>query len=146
MSTTKGLDPEKTAEALHAAAVDLLRKLRRTDAASGLNAPRLSALSVIVFAGPLTLGQLADAEQVRPPTMTRIANALEARGLISKITNANDRRAIHISATIKGKRLLLYARHRRVASLTSQIDILPAQDHNTLQAALSIIDNLLRSL
>jgi DNA-binding MarR family transcriptional regulator len=146
MSTGNRLDPEKTAETLHVAAIHLLRRLRPIDAASGLNAPRLSALSVIVFAGPQTLGQLANAEQVRPPTMTRIVHALESKGLVKKSANADDRRTIHLSATMKGKRLLFPARHRRVASLAHQIAILPAQDRKTLHAAISIIDNLLRSL
>jgi DNA-binding MarR family transcriptional regulator len=146
MSTGNRLDPEKTAESLHAAAIHLLRRLRRTDTASGLNAPRLSALSVIVFSGPLTLGQLADAEQVRPPTMTRIVNALESKRLVAKSANADDRRAIEISPTMKGKRLLLKARHRRVASLAHQIGILPAADSETLHAAIGIIESLLRAL
>ncbi len=146
MSTGNRLDPEKTADALHAAAIHLLRRLRRTDAASGLNAPRLSALSVIVFSGPLTLGQLAVAEQVRPPTMTRIVHALESKGLVKKSADADDRRTIQISATMKGQRLLLKARHRRVASLAHQIAILPARDRETLHAAIGVIENLLRAL
>jgi DNA-binding MarR family transcriptional regulator len=146
MSTGNRLDPKKTAESLHSVAIHLLRKLRRIDAASGLNPSRLSALSVIVFAGPIKLGQLANAEQVRPPTMTRIVNALAAKGLVRKNTDATDRRTIHLSATIKGKRLLLQARHLRVASLTHQIAILPTSDHKNLHAALSIVRDLLRSL
>src|ERR671933_1067936 len=71
-----------TADRLHSAAIHLLRRVRRQDDASGLTAPRLSALSVIVFGGPLTLGALAAAEQVRPPTMTRIVQALEEAGLV----------------------------------------------------------------
>jgi hypothetical protein len=68
-------DAEAIADRLHSAAIHLLRRLRREDATSGLSAPRLSALSVIVFGGPLTLGELANAEQVRPPTMTRLVSA-----------------------------------------------------------------------
>jgi DNA-binding MarR family transcriptional regulator len=146
MSTGNRIDPERTAQSLHAAAIHLLRKFRRIDNASGLNPPRLSALSVVVFAGPLTLGQLAKTEQVRPPTMTRIVHALEAQGLVTRGVNADDRRTIHLSATMKGKRLLLQARHRRVASLAHQVDILPDRDRKALQAAISIIDNLLRSI
>ena len=52
-------DAERTADRLHSAAIHLLRRLRREDAATGLSAPRLSALSVVVFGGPLTLGELA---------------------------------------------------------------------------------------
>src|SRR5919199_1393233 len=77
-------DPARVADRLHSAAVHLLRLLRREDARSGLSAPRLSALSVLVFGGARTLGELAAAEQVRPPTMTRLVRALEAAGLVTR--------------------------------------------------------------
>jgi DNA-binding MarR family transcriptional regulator len=146
MSTGKRIDPATTADSLHSAAIHLLRKLRRIDTGSGLNAPRLSALSVIVFAGPLTLGQLANAEGVRPPTMTRIVNALQVKDLVIKIASIDDRRTIHLSATMKGKRLLLQARNRRVHSLVNQIQILPRDDQQTLHAAITILNNLTRAL
>ncbi len=146
MSRASERNPELAAESLHSAAIHLLRKLRLADAASGLNAPRLSALSVIVFAGPLTLGQLAHTEQVRPPTMTRIVNALVAKGLVSKTINAEDRRTIHLAATVKGKRLLLKARHRRIYSLAGRIAALSAQDQKTLFAAIAILTSVVRSL
>src|SRR5512132_4206945 len=76
-------DAERTADLLHSAATHLLRRPRREDAATALSAPRFSALSVIVFGGPLTLGELAGAEQVRPPTMTRLVSALEEAGLVA---------------------------------------------------------------
>src|ERR1700752_418853 len=113
MSTRISEDSKILADLLHSAAIHLLRKLRREDAASGLNAPRLSALSVVVFAGPLTLGDLAAAEQVRPPTMTRIVDALVAQGLMRKKKNTQDVRSTLIHATAAGKRLLLQGRERR---------------------------------
>ena len=67
MSRKTSKRDEELAGRIHSAAIHLLRRLRREDAGSGLNAPRLSALSVIVFAGEVTLGELAAAEQVRPP-------------------------------------------------------------------------------
>jgi DNA-binding MarR family transcriptional regulator len=146
MSTGKRIDPAATADSLHSAAIHLLRKLRRIDTGSGLNAPRLSALSVIVFAGPLTLGQLANAEGVRPPTMTRIVSALEAKGLVKKKASTEDRRTIHLSATMKGKRLLLQARNRRVQTLAHQIRLLPSHDQKNLHAAIAILNNLTRAL
>jgi DNA-binding MarR family transcriptional regulator len=134
------------AESLHSAAIHLLRKLRRADLRSGLNAPRLSALSVIVFGGPLTLGQLAAAEQVRPPTMTRIVQALEAKGLVRKSANAEDRRTIHLSATMKGKRVMLEARERRVRSLAAQIEKLSREEQRRLEAAIGVVEGLIRGL
>jgi len=59
------------ADRLHSAAIHVLRRVAREDTASGLGGPALSALSVVVFGGPLSLGKLAEAEQVTPPTMTR---------------------------------------------------------------------------
>jgi DNA-binding MarR family transcriptional regulator len=134
------------AESLQSAAIHLLRKLRRPDARSGLNAPRLSALSVIVFGGPLTLGQLAAAEQVRPPTMTRIVHALEAKGLVRKSANAEDRRTIHLSATMKGKRVMVEARERRVRSLTKQIGKLSREEQETLRAAIGLMEGIIEGL
>jgi len=165
MSTAKDLNPESSAErdaeSLHAAAIHLLRKLRRTDTQiSGQSGPhshagpargasawtanpaRLSALSVIVFSGPITLGRLAQAEQVRPPTMTRIVHALEAQSLVTKSGDPNDRRTIRIAATMKGKRLLLEGRNRRLHTLSTQIAALTPAEQATLCQALPILHKL----
>src|SRR5215207_4890156 len=97
-------DPVETAEKLHSAAIHLLRRLRRQDVASGLTAPRLSALSVIVYGGPMTMGALAAAEQVRPPTITRIVAGLEAGGLVGREASPADARATLVRATPAGER------------------------------------------
>lgn len=146
MSTARQSGPEAMAESLHSAAIHLLRKLRRADARSGLNGPRLSALSVIVFGGPLTLGRLAEVEQVKPPTMTRIVNALEGKGLVRKVANPSDRRTIHLSATMKGKRVMLEARERRVRSLAEGIGELSEGRQQKLRAAIGIIEGIVRGL
>ena len=139
-------DSHDLADRLHSAAIHLLRKLRKEDEGSGLNAPRLSALSVIVFAGPVTLSDLAAAEQVRPPTMTRIVNALEEQGLVLKKQNANDARSTLLSATSAGKKLLIEGRARRVNALAKQIDKLNAQQRNTLQQASEILKEVIRTI
>jgi DNA-binding MarR family transcriptional regulator len=136
----------KVADQLHSAAIHLLRKLRREDATSGLNAPRLSALSVIVFAGPVTLGDLASAEQVRPPTMTRIVDALEEQQLVTKTKSANDGRSTLIAATPAGKKLLMAGRERRVRALAKQIDALGNKEQATLQEAAIILAEVIRAI
>src|SRR5919107_556635 len=103
----------RVADHLHSAAIHLLRSLRRVDAESGLSAPRLSALSVVVFAGPITLGALAAAEQVRPPTMTRVVQELERDGLVTREPVPDDARGVLITATPRGVRLLGEGRARR---------------------------------
>src|SRR6185436_19812846 len=83
---------EDLAQRLHAAAIHLLRRLRAEDDASGLTAPRLSALSVLVFGGPRSIGELAAAEQVRPPTISRLVRELERDGLVRREADAGDAR------------------------------------------------------
>src|SRR5437764_11820702 len=116
------------ADRLHSAAIHLLRRVRRADDASGLPAPQLSALSVIGFGGPITLGALAAAEQVRPPTITKVVAALEEAGLVAREIDADDRRIARVKATPRGARLLQEGRERRVASLAASLTELPPGD------------------
>src|SRR5579863_5918862 len=146
MSTQIMEESKVLADALHSAAIHLLRKLRREDAASGLNAPRLSALSVVVFAGPVTLGDLAVAEQVRPPTMTRIVDALAEHGLVAKKKNAQDGRSKLVHATAAGKRLLMQGRKRRVRALAVQIAALKAEDRKALANAAEILKRVIAAI
>jgi len=139
-------DAERTADRLHSAAIHLLRRLRREDAQSGLSAPRLSALSVLVFGGPLTLGELANAEQVRPPTMTRLVTALEADGLVTREPDASDGRLTRIRATPNGRTLLLRGRARRVAALTAEVRALAPDEREVLDAAVTILEGVIDRL
>jgi DNA-binding MarR family transcriptional regulator len=136
----------ETAGQIHSAAIHLLRKLRREDDASGLSAPRLSALSVIVFSGPIALGDLAAAEQVRPPTMTRIVDALAAQALITRIRNPQDRRSVQIAATRSGRTLLHAGRERRVHALAAQIALLSAREQKLLRDAADTLKKLIASI
>lgn len=134
------------AERLHGVAIHLLRRLRRQDPASGLSGPRLSALSVVVFGEPIALGDLAAAEQVRAPTMTRIVQALERGGYVRRERDTNDRRLVHLHATAKGKTLLLEGRDRRVDMLARRLDQLPARELATLGDAAAILEAVVRTL
>jgi DNA-binding MarR family transcriptional regulator len=141
--TTGRQDPERTAGRLHSAAIHLLRRLRAEDAASGLSAPRLSALSVIVFAArPPTLGELAEAEQVRPPTISRLVKELEAEGLVERLPDPDDRRVQRVRATDEGRRLLREGRARRVEALARDLESLPPGDLATLEAAADLLERL----
>lgn len=134
-----------TANRLHSAAIHLLRSVRVQDAESGIGPARLSALSVLVFGGPMTLGQLAHAEQVKPPTMTRIVDGLERSGLAERTSVPSDARQIQIRATAKGSRLLQAARERRVASLARLLVSLDHEALSLLQEAARIIEGALRA-
>jgi DNA-binding MarR family transcriptional regulator len=146
MSNKFRTNPDELADKLHSAAIHLLRKLRREDESSGLNAPRLSALSVIVFTGPISLGDLAAAEQVRPPTMTRIVNALETQMLVTRQRAAADARNVLLTATAKGKALLMAGRKRRVDALANQIATLSGEDQRCLSDASQILAEVIRAI
>lgn len=133
------------ADRLHSAAIHLLRRLRREDDASGLPAPQLSALSVIVFGGPITLGALAAAEQVRPPTITRLVEKLESAGLVERTSDPSDKRVSRLAATAKGVKLLHDGRRRRVARLTASLAALPATERNAIAKAVPILEKVVRA-
>ena len=130
------------ADRLHSAAIHLLRRLRRADSATGLPAPRLSALSVLVFGGPLTVSELAAAEQVRPPTMTRIIGALEAAGLVGREGDPRDRRIVRVRATPRGIEVLEDGRRRRIALLVRELEALPAAERAALQRSLDALEKV----
>ena len=132
------------ADRLHSAAIHLLRRLRREDDASGLPAPQLSALSVIVFGGPITLGALAAAEQVRPPTITKLVATLEAAGLVERETDSEDRRVVRVKSTARGARLLQEGRQRRVAMLAGSLADLSAADRALLERAALVLEKVVR--
>lgn len=132
------------AERMHAAAIHLLRGLRREDAASGVTTAQFSALSVLVFGGPRTLGDLAAAEQVSPPTMSRLVNSLERDNLAVRERDEADRRVVRIRATETGRRLLNEGRHRRVAVLAGQLETLTPEDLAAVDRAVHLIADLLR--
>ena len=111
---------EALADRLHSAAIRPLRGVRREDAAAGLPPAQLSALAVVVFGGPLTLGRLAEAEQVRSPTMSRIVSALERAALVTRSPHPDDARSTLIAATPAGRTLLLEGRRRRVSVLEAR--------------------------
>jgi len=137
---------EGLAGRLHSTAIHLLRRLRREDVHGGLTGPRASALSVLVFAGPRTQGELAAAEQVRPPTMTRLVRALEIQGLVTREPDATDGRAIRVRVTRKGKALLLEGRDWRVRRLGVPLTRLKESERRTLTRAAVILERVVREL
>ena len=131
------------AERLHAAAVHLLRRLRRHDDAMGLTPARASALSIMVFGGRVTIGQLAQAEQVSAPTMTRLVVGLERDGLVRRENDPQDGRVVWLTATAKGTRILHQGRRRRVEALAADLAALDPAERDTLAQAAGIIERVL---
>jgi DNA-binding MarR family transcriptional regulator len=136
-------DTTAVADRLHSAAIHLLRRVRKQDVATGEGPARLSALSVLVFGGTKTLGELAAAEQVKPPTMSRIVAGLARSRLVTITADPHDARRMQIRATAKGARLLQDARHLRVADLAAHLDSLTPEELTKLGEAVEILRRLL---
>jgi DNA-binding MarR family transcriptional regulator len=133
----------QVADRLHSAAIHLLRHARKQDVIARQGPARLSALSVLVFGGPMALGQLAAAEQVKAPTMSRMVAGLRRAGLAQIETDSKDARRIRVTATIKGERLLQQARTRRIRLLAKTLSDLRKPEMETLLRAAELIERAL---
>lgn len=128
-----------TANSLHSIAIHLLRGLQDVDARSGLSRARLSALSVIVFAGPLRVSRLAEIEGVKPPTMTLLVRALEAEDLVRRAPDPSDARASLVSATDAGEQILAQTRALRLAAIEEKLGALSRHEQSAVERAVAIL-------
>lgn len=133
----------EAADRFHSAAIHALRHVRREDPATGLSAARLSALSVLVYGGARTLGELAAAEQVRPATMTRIVQFLEQDGYVRREPDPADGRVVRLRATPKGRRVMQQGRERRVGNLAALLGRLSAADVTKIHEAAELVEEAL---
>ena len=130
------------ADRLHSAAIHLLRRARRTDPATGVSPAQLSALSVLM-SGPKTLGELAGAEQVRAPTMSRLVADMERAGVARKVPDRRDGRVVRVHASAKGLRALARGRAMRVEAIRDLVASCDPSDQAALARAADIIEDLL---
>jgi DNA-binding MarR family transcriptional regulator len=124
---------------LNSVAIHLVRRTRAADTALGVPPGQLSALSVLVFGGARSIAQLAEAEQVTSPTMTRIVDGLEHASLAERRPHPQDSRATLVRATQKGRRVMERGRQRRVDVITGLLARLSADDVSALERALSAL-------
>ncbi len=132
----------EVANRLHSHAIALLRRARGGDRELGLTPERLSLLSILAYAGPKTVGELAAAEMVSAPAISRILGALESEGLVRRVRSALDRRQVHAHATEAGKALMEQGRAARVSRIAHELTQLQPDDLAILAAAMSVFDRL----
>ena len=142
---SKSKTSEETARKLHSAALHLMRYVRAQDTALGVPPAQLSALSVLVFGGKKSLSDLAEAEQVRPPTMSRIVDALVRDSLVKREVDGKDRRSVVITATDKGQRVMYEGRSRREKQLLKLMRDLSRTEIELLDRASDILAHSLGS-
>jgi len=130
------------ADRLHSAAIHLLRRARRTDPRTGVSAAQLSALSVLM-GGPKTLGDLAAAEQVRAPTMSRLVSEMKRAGVARKLPDPADGRVVRVHATAKGRRALARGRAMRVEAIRHLLARCDPEDQRALEHAVGFIERAL---
>ena len=140
-----GPDPFALAFRYNSIAIHLTRRLRAADAKSGVPPARLSALSVLVFGGSHTLGELARHERVTPPTMTRTVTGLEQMGLARRRPDEHDARLVWVEATPEGHEVMERARLARVERLADELRALPEPDREVLDRAARIFIALERA-
>jgi DNA-binding MarR family transcriptional regulator len=139
-----GVDATELATRLASLSTILQRHLARADTGEGLTRARLSALALLVLGGPRTLGELAAAEHVRPPTMTRLVHAMEADGLVARRPNPADGRSVVIAATSGGAEQLELGRARQIAPLAASIATLDRDERVQLEDAADLLGRVLR--
>jgi DNA-binding MarR family transcriptional regulator len=132
---------EQTAERLHSIALHLIRGLRRQDDALGIGPARLSALSVLL-SGPKTISELAAAEQVRLPTMTRIVSGLEGLGLVRRLPHPTDRRSVRVEITEAGAKTIGRGRTLRVERLAGSLRALDEAELAQVENALEVLERV----
>ncbi|MFL5792169.1 MAG: MarR family winged helix-turn-helix transcriptional regulator [Actinomycetota bacterium] len=148
MTASKRTSPTRevqdVADRLHSAALHLLRRLRIEDDVLGVSPPRLSALSVVVFAGPLAIGALAAAEGVAAPTMTRLVDGLERDGFVRRRRDPADARGVLVEATTAGRRTLARGRAQRVQTLATGLASLTADELAAIRRGAELIERVSR--
>jgi DNA-binding MarR family transcriptional regulator len=138
LRTTAGL-----ASALRPSVLRLARRLRQMrDESLDLNSNQLSAMSVLLNNGDLTMGQLAALEKVRPPSMTRIVNGLELRGLVARTPRVTDGRQSVVSLTDAGRQILLANRRRRDQWLAQRLAELEPEERDVLRKSVAILEKV----
>jgi len=140
--------PTMTAElssTLRMAVMRLARRLRAERTDTSLSLSQIAALGTVARLGPLTPGELADAEKVQPPSMTRTVAALEARGLVRRTPHPADRRQVLLRVTEEADQMLRVDRQRRDAWLSQRLSELTQEDRDKLRAAAEVLERLANS-
>lgn len=136
---------QELAGRLHSAAIHLLRHVRVEDRGTGLTPARLSALSVLVFGGGRSLGELAEAEQVTSATMSRLVTALVDEGLVAREPHPDDGRSVVLHATADGRAVLEDGRDRRIERLLELLRRLEREELQSVERTCSALERALPS-
>lgn len=136
--------PAQLATRLREAITRLNRRVRQARPIGDLTATQINALVSLELAGALTPRELADAERVQPPTMTKIVARLEERGLVQRTPHPTDGRQVILSSTGVGRAVLGQYQRARDEWLTRRLAELTPEERETLARAAEILEKLAR--
>jgi DNA-binding MarR family transcriptional regulator len=136
------VDRAQLAGRLRLVVTRLNRRLRQ-EGETGLGASTHSALATISRRGPLSLGELAALEGVKPPSITTTVAALESQGLVTRVVDPADRRVTRVTATPRGRLRLLRSRTRKTAYLAARLEALDDRQLKVLEEAAGILERAL---
>ena len=142
MTTVETTTEAHLPERLRLAITRLARRLRQQSGVAA-SPTQLSALATIDRLGPMTLGDLAAAERVQPPTVTAAVGKLEGQGYVVRRADERDRRIVRVEVTSAGRKLLTRNRSAKTAYLAKRLSALTAKERATLAEATEILDRLL---
>jgi DNA-binding MarR family transcriptional regulator len=135
------LDPADLAARFRVALMPLVRRLR-TNVEEGMTPGQMSALATVARQGPITLGDLATSERVTPPMATKLANALEEKGLVDRLPCADDKRVVRLEVAPAGRELLDRSHRRRNAWLAQRFAALSETEREALADAVAVFERL----
>nr|WP_159809416.1 MarR family transcriptional regulator [Cellulomonas citrea] len=118
-------------------------KAERGDA--GLPDPQFNVLAMLHAHGAMTPGQLAEAERIQPPSMTRTVNCLVELGLVAKTEHPTDGRQVLVDLTEAGRAEVHETRRRRDAWLTGRLSQLTADERARLGEAVELLRRIAAS-
>ena len=135
---------DELAARLRVAVTRLNRRLRQ-ESMTGISPSQEAALAAVKRLGRPTLGELAQAEQVQPPSMTRVVAAMEAAGLIVRSGDEDDRRVTRVELTPKGRTTLDRIRSLRTAYLARQIALLSPDERSRAEELAQLLERFVGS-
>ena len=131
------------ASSLRVSVARLHRRLRTEDVDDlGVSVGGVAVMSVLYRRGEQTIGQLALAERVQPPSMTRTVSCLERDGLVERHPHPTDGRQVVVRLSEAGQELLAAERRRRDAWLAQRLRELTPDERAVLRQAAPILDRL----
>ena len=127
---------------LRIAVMRLARRLRTERASDAMTPSQMAVLATLLRSGPMSPGELADAERVQPPSMTRILHSLLAQDMVSREPHPTDRRQVRYQATAQAEKMVQQDRQRRDRWLSRRLAELTDEELQAIGEAIPLLNRL----